>query len=255
VSSLGAWHPEVVGGVALLAAGYVALARRVNPPPSTIARVAFAGALLAILVALNGPLHDLSEASLFSAHMVQHLLLTLVVPPLLLVGTPAPMLDTILARAVRFRAVGRLAHGLTRPVPALALYTVALVLWHLPRPFDAALRYHGLHVVEHLSFLTTATLAWWPVLARSAIVPPLHYGPQLLYLFAFGIPMTLVAAMVTAADEVLYPFYAKTSGLFDLTALADQRLGGLLMWVPAGLIPLAAFTAVFFRWAAAEGED
>ncbi|MGH7346500.1 MAG: cytochrome c oxidase assembly protein, partial [Candidatus Rokuibacteriota bacterium] len=75
-----------------------------------------------------------------------------------------------------------------------------------------------------------------------------------LYLFAFGIPMTVVAAMITGAETTLYPFYAAAPRIFDLTALADQRLGGLIMWVPAGLIPLVAFTVVFFRWAAAEAE-
>ena len=71
-------------------------------------------------------------------------------------------------------------------------------------------------------------------------------------MLGFGIPMTIVAAMVTAADTVLYPFYAAAPRITHLSALADQRLGGVLMWVPAGLIPLVAFTAVFFRWAAAE---
>ena len=248
----GSWHPDVVAGVAFLAGLYVAAARRANLRPSAGARTAFVGALAVLLAALNGPLHDLSDAYLFSAHMVQHLLLTLVVPPLLLLGTPGPMLDAGLGALVRPRLAGTAVRTLTRPIPALALYTLALVVWHLPAPYGAALEHHGLHVVEHLTFMATATLAWWPVLARSRVAPALPYGAQILYLFAFGIPMTIVAAMVTGAEEVLYPFYAAAPRVTALSPLADQRLGGVLMWVPAGLVPLAAFTAVFFRWAAAE---
>jgi len=74
-------------------------------------------------------------------------------------------------------------------------------------------------------------------------------------LFVFGMPMTVVAAMITGAERVLYPFYEAAPRLFDLTPLADQRLGGVIMWVPSGLIPLAAFTVVFFRWVAAEADE
>ena len=248
----GAWHADVVAGVVLLAGLYVAAARRTALRPSASARAAFIAGLAVLLLALNGPLHDLSDAYLFSAHMVQHLLLTLVVPPLFLLGTPGPMLDAGLAALARGRRATAAVRTLTRPIPALALYTLALVVWHLPAPYGAALAHHGLHVVEHLTFMVTATLAWWPVLARSRVAPPLHYGAQILYLFAFGIPMTIVAAMVTGADNILYPFYAAAPRVTALSPLADQRLGGVLMWVPAGLVPLAAFTAVFFRWAAAE---
>jgi putative membrane protein len=98
-------------------------------------------------------------------------------------------------------------------------------------------------------------LGWWPVLSPSARLPPLHPGAQILYLFVFGMPMTVVAAMITGAEHLLYPYAAAAPRVFDLTPLADQRLGGILMWVPAGLIPLVAFTVVYFRWAAAEREE
>ena len=251
---MGTWHPDVVAGVALLAGLYVGLARRASVPPSTAARMAFAGALVGLLLALNGPLHDLSEQSVFSVHMVQHLLLTLVMPPLLLLGLSASLLDAVLAALMRLRSLRAAVGWLTRPVPALAFFAIALVVWHLPGPYSAALRHHPLHIVQHLTFMTTATLAWWPVLAQSRLAPPLPYGAQILYLFAFGLPMTIVAAMITGADQLLYPLSSVAPRMTGLDPLADQRLGGLIMWVPAGLIPLAAFTAVFFRWAAAEQE-
>jgi putative membrane protein len=247
-------HADVVLGVGVLAAAY-AWATLSGPRGDLREPALFFASLVLLLAALNGPLHDLSDYYLFSAHMVQHLLLTLVVPPLLLAGTPAWMADALLRPLMRRCALGVLARAATRPVTALGVYAVALIGWHLPGPYEVALEHHAWHVVEHLVLIATATLAWWPVLSPSRLLPRLHYGTQILYLFAFGIPMTVVAAMITGAEELLYPFYADAPRLFDLTPLADQRLGGLIMWVPAGMIPLLAFTIVFFRWVAAEAED
>ena len=247
-------HADVVLGVGALAAAYAG-ALRAGPRGGPREPALFFASLIVLLAALNGPLHDLSDYYLFSAHMVQHLLLTLLVPPLLLAGTPAWMADALLRRLTRRRVLGAAARAATRPVTALGLYAVALIGWHLPALYEVALEHHAWHVVEHLVLIATAILAWWPVLSRSRLLPRLHYGPQILYLFAFGIPMTVVAAMITAAEETLYPFYAAAPRLFGLTTLADQRLGGLIMWVPAGLIPLLAFTIVFFRWVAAEAEQ
>jgi putative membrane protein len=251
--SLASVHAEVVLGVGLAAALYAGAARRVRVRPVEAGR--FLGALAALLVALNGPLHDLSDGYLFSAHMVQHLVLTLVVPPLLLTGLPAGMLDALLAPVLARRFTAVLARTLTRPLPAISLYAVALIRWHLPAPYNLALEVHGWHVVEHLVLLATAVIGWWPIASPSRRLPPLPYAGQLLYLFVFGMPMTVVAAMITAAERVLFPFYAAAPRMFGLAPLADQRLGGVIMWVPSGLIPLAAFTLVFFRWVAAEAEE
>jgi putative membrane protein len=251
----GSVHPEVLLGVTLLGLGYaLAWARHGGRPPGrSFAR--FYGGLAILALALNGPLHDLSDASLFSAHMVQHLLLTLAVPPLLISGVPAWMADGLLAPIARRRPLGPVVRATTRPVPALALYTAVLVVWHLPAAYELAMRAHGWHVVQHLSLMTAAGLAWWPVLSPSTLAPRVHYGAQILYVFAFGMPMTAVAAMITGAEELLYASAASAPRLFALTPFDDQRLGGVIMWVPAGLVPLLAFTAIFFRWAAAEADD
>lgn len=250
---LGSIHPEVVLFAAAAAALY---ARALRWAPATRGQAArFVGALVAVLLALNGPLHDLSDWYLFSAHMVQHLVLTLVAPPLLLTGLPPAMADALLRPVLARRATAAVARTLTRPLPAFALYAVGLVGWHFPAPYNAALELHGWHIVEHLVFMATALLGWWPVLSPSRALPPLPYAAQLLYLFVFGMPMTVVASMIASAEQVLYPFYERAPRVFDLTPLADQRLGGLIMWVPSGLIPLAAFTIVFFRWVAAEADE
>jgi len=250
----GSIHLDVIVGVGLLGGAY--LGAWLSQPRGMRARpvLLFCGGLAALVAALNGPLHDLSDYYLFSAHMVQHLVLTLVVPPLLLAGTPAWMADSVLRGVSRWRPAGALIGVLVRPLPALVCYAVALVAWHLPGPYNAALERHGLHVLEHLALIATAVLGWWPVLSPATIAPPLPYAGQLLYLFVFGIPMTVVAAFVTRAEHVLYPFYAAAPRIFDITPLTDQRLGGVIMWVPAAIIPVLVFSLVFFRWVAAEAE-
>src|SRR5437016_12527508 len=187
-------HLDVLLGVVLLAAAYTwapVASRRPAPlgPP-----LAFFVGCVALLVALNGPLHDLSDYYLFSAHMVQHLVLTLVVAPLWLAGAPGWMLDALVARAARAPGVGAVLRSLTRPRPAFPAYGPALVAWHLPGPYNAALETHAWHVVEHLVLLGASVLGWWPILSRSERLPALPYAGQILYLFVFGMPMTGVAS-------------------------------------------------------------
>jgi putative membrane protein len=253
--SIGSLHPEVVLGSGLAAAAWAGAwyVRGRRPRPAQAAR--FVGGLAALLLALNGPLHDLSDWYLFSAHMLQHLILTLVVPPLLLTGVPAWMIDGLLRPLLAHPAGSAMVRTLTRPLPAFSAYAVGLIASHLPGPYNLALEVHGWHVVQHLLLLVTATLGWWPIASPSRLAPSLPYAAQLLYLFVFGMPMTIVAAMITGAERVLYPFYEAAPRLFGLTPLDDQRLGGVIMWVPSGLIPLAAFTIVFFRWVAAEADE
>jgi cytochrome c oxidase assembly factor CtaG len=165
------------------------------------------------------------------------------------------MVDAPLGRLAGSRAAAAAMRLATRPVPALTLYALALVVWHLPGPYGAALDSHAVHIAEHAILVAAAIVAWWPIASPSRRLPSLPYAAQILYLFVFGMPMTIVAAMITSAEQVLYPFYASAPRVTALGPLEDQRLGGILMWVPAGVIPLVAFTAVFFRWAAAEAEE
>src|SRR5882724_8781941 len=247
-------HLDVVLGVLLLAGAYTWATLASRRPERRGPPLAFFAGCAALLAALNGPLHDLSDWYLFSAHMVQHLVLTLVVPPLLLKGLPAEMADALLRPLLARPLTAAVARTVTRPLPAFSLYAVGLIGWHLPAPYNAALEIHGWHVVEHLVLLVTAVLGWWPVLSPSRALPPLPYAAQLPYLFVFGMPMTVVASMISGAEQVLYPFYEAAPRIVDLTPLADQRLGGIIMWVPSGLIPLTAFTIVYFRWVAAEAD-
>src|SRR2546428_14167910 len=163
-------HPRVLAGLVLLGGLYVFLGGHKSARRHV---ASFGGALLVLFVALNGPLHNLSDRYLFSAHMAQHLLLTLVFPPLLLYGTPAYVIRPLL-RPRWVRAVGRVV---PRPLPAALLFRGPIVFWHAPALYEAALRHHNLHILQPLVFLTTAVIMWWPVLSP---VPELPRIPHLL---------------------------------------------------------------------------
>jgi putative membrane protein len=247
-----AWalHPTVIAGTALLVGvygwGIGPWRRRLGHPPAPAWQVGcFAAAMGTLLVSLNGPIHDLSDYYLFSIHMVQHLLLTLVFPPLLIAGLPGWLVDG-LARFPVVRAVGRF---LTYPLVAGALFTVTLTAWHAAPAYDLMMRNHEVHVATHLMFMVTAVIMWWPAMSPSTLLPPLRYGLRALYLFLVSIPMQIVAALITFADDVLYDWYAVAPRTWGLSPADDQQLGGLLMWVPGNMYMLGAIAVVFYVWA------
>jgi len=234
-------HPSVAAGLVLLGGLYVYL----GGLRSARRHVAsLAGALAVLFVALNGPLHNLSDTYLFSAHMAQHLVLTLVFPPLLLYGSPAHVVRPLL----RPRWVMALGRVVTRPLVAAIVFTGPIVIWHVPALYEAALRNHNLHIVQHLIFLTTAVLMWWPVLSPVPELPRIPHLLQLLYLFLLGIPMSVTGALITLSDSVLYPFYAAAPRVWGLSPLEDQQIGGLLMWVLGGLMLWIVMSVVWFRY-------
>jgi putative membrane protein len=246
-------HPSVIIGTGLLGALYFygigPYARRHGLPRAAPGQIAsFCAALAVLLVALNGPVHDLSDYYLFSVHMVQHLVLTLLFPPLLLAGTPSWLLRQLLKRP----ALLGTARALTRPLVAAALFSASIALWHVGVFYDVMMRSHEVHIATHLLFMATATLMWWPVMGPAAELPRLPSGPAMLYLFLVGIPMQIVAALITFADQVLYPWYVAAPRTWGLSPLDDQQLGGLLMWVPGNLWLFGAIGVLFFKWAREE---
>jgi putative membrane protein len=246
-----ALHPSVLIGTGLLGALYFwgigPLRRRqaLGPPAARWQIASFSAALLVLLVSLNGPVHDLSDYYLFSVHMVQHLVLTLLFPPLLILGTPGWLLTPIL----RHEGVRRFARILTMPVLAAGLYTLTIAAWHVAPAYDLMMRDHEVHIATHIMFMGAATIMWWPALSPSPELPALSPGLGMLYLFLVGIPMQLVAALITLADGVLYPWYSSAPRMWGLSPLDDQRLGGLLMWVPGNLWMFLVIGVLFFRWA------
>ena len=204
----------------------------------------FAAAMAMMFLSLQGPLHELSDYFLFSAHMVQHLVLILAMPPFLLYAMP----DWLLRPAVRVRPLGAVARWLTLPLVAFSLNNAIFLAWHFPGPYDLMMRNHDVHVTMHLMIMVTGTIMWWPVMSPLPELPRIAAPLQMVYLFLVGIPMMISAALITFSRTPLYSWYVEAPRLFALSPLDDQRLGGVIMWVPGGLVLWIAITAVYFRW-------
>src|SRR5262245_37296012 len=211
------WNADPVLVTGLVVAGGLytaAILRRTRAAPGARVEpgraVAFYAGLAVMFLSLTGPLHDLSDYYLFSAHMVQHLLLAFVVAPLFLAGTPAWLADVVLASAT----LRRVAQLLTRPSGAFAAFNLILVSWHLPPLYNLAMSVHPVHIVQHLMILVGSVLLWWPVLSPTRILPRAPYPVQLLYLFVVGLPMVVVSIFIAMADGVLYPWYAAAPRVF-----------------------------------------
>ena len=244
---LTAWtfEPSALAGVAQAALAYFALAllaRRRGQALGARRIVAFALGLALLLLALISPLDLLADSYLLSAHMIQHVLLLAAVPPLLILGVPR-----WIWRAIVAARPGDLAERLLgQPLIVFLLYAGAITVWHLPPCYDAALRDGRVHIVEHLCFLFVAGAFWWVALAPLPERDRLGPFGRVLYLFAAGIPNTVVAAALTFAPRPLYAAYVAPADPYGflplirqswgLTALIDQQLAGVLMWIPMGLL-------------------
>lgn len=215
----------------------------------------FTGALAAIGLALLSPLDALSGV-LASAHMVQHVLLILVAAPLLALAAPSSALLRATPIGVR-RATGRWRHrlGLTHanlaplrhPVGVWLLHVATLWFWHARVPYDAALANDVVHLVEHASFIVTALLFWRVVIgARGAGQVSQGFGVMLV--FAMALQSVLLSVLLVFARTPWYGGYATTTRAWGLEQLADQQLAGAIMWVPAGLVYVAAGLALMAAW-------
>jgi putative membrane protein len=249
-------HPSTVIGLAALGGLYLWRARQTaapagaSPTPTAGQRLMFFVGLAGLFLSLNGPLHDLSDGYLFSAHMVQHLVLSLVVAPLLIAGTPGWMLRPL----IDVRGLGAAIRWLTRGAVCFAIFNVVLAAWHIPALYNLALAQHPVHIVQHLMLLSASVLMWWPILSPLPELPRLAYPGQMLYCFLMVIPMSIVAIYITMADTLLYPAYASAPRLWGISPSMDQHIGGLIMWIPGGLFFYGVMTVVFFKWAN-RGED
>jgi putative membrane protein len=252
VLSSWAWRPDAGLALVLLAVGYSVgwwrLRRRA--PGGSAASVGRAAAyltgLLTVGVALLSPLDSLS-AMLFSAHMVQHELLTMIAAPLLLLGNPLPVFLWALPGSLRRRAPSALARAaplrgvlalILRPTVTWPLYMVTVWSWHFPSLYQTALRSELVHDLQHVTILTAGLLFWWPVVAPAPrLRPPAPYWSRILYVLAAAIPhMILVAPVALLRDEVLYPYYLAAPRILGLSVLRDQASGWVLMGFIDGLV-------------------
>ena len=243
-------HPDALIGLALLQGAYLLgvgpLRERYRLSDSVEPRqiATFTAGVFVIFIALLSPIHVLSDNYLFSAHMTQHVLLTLVAPPLLILGTPDWLIRPLLRPNLVFRGA-RLA---THPIIAFALFNIVFSLWHIPSLYATSVGNHWVHVGEHLLFMATAVLMWWPIGSMMPELPRLAYPLQLIYLFALSVAQIIVFAIITFAEEPLYEFYVNAPRVLNISPLLDQQLGAIIMKVGGGMLFLTLLIIVFFRW-------
>jgi cytochrome c oxidase assembly factor CtaG len=225
--------------------------RRVTTP---LRVAAFAAGLAILAVALLSPIDTIGD-SLFWLHMIQHLLLTLAAPPLLVWSRPAIVLLWAFPRRTRkhvamaLNRIGfsRTVQGLMNPVAVWLLFTGAFLLWHLPGPFQFALDHEAVHDLEHLSFFVTALMFWSVVIAPSTR-QRLGYGARLLFLTTNGVLTGFPGALMVLAPRPLYQIQALRSAEWGLTGLQDQQIAGAVMWVVGGFAYVVAGAWLFARW-------
>jgi cytochrome c oxidase assembly factor CtaG len=205
---------------------------------------AFLGGLAAVYLALASPVEPFA-ALLLQVHMLQHLLLMMVAPPLLWLGAPLLPLLRGLPRPIRTHwaapllsapPLRRLFGRLTHPLAALPLFVAATWLWHVPPVYDLALRSSGWHYLQHLCFLGTALLFWYPVVRPYPARPRWSLWLLLPYLLLADLSNTALSALLTFSGRVLYPYYAEVPRLGGLSVVEDQSAAGVIMWVPGSVV-------------------
>lgn len=216
----------------------------------------FAG-LATVWIALLSPIGVYSELFFFF-HMIQHLLLVEVAAPLLLLGAPLLPVLWALPRDARV-GVGRvfapgplhtLFTALTHPLTAVTLYCATLSVWHIPSFYDAAQGRTAIHDLEHILFLGTALLFWWPAIHPAGGKRRLSYIAGVIYFFPPLMLGNLIGAILTFAQHPLYATYQAVPRVWGVSVLQDQQLAGLIMWVPGGLvfaIPVFVFLVLTFQ--------
>lgn len=247
------WHPhlDVWALMAAILLAYVG-AFRLRRAPVDRSRVVFFAAGVAVMwMASDWPVHDLAEGYLYSVHMVQHLLFTLVAAPLLLLGIPAWLGRRLLGihggDAVATRRL-RMVRWLARPVPGLIQFNLVLVLSHWPAVVNLTVRDHPVHFVAHAVLLVSALLMWLPVVSTVPEVPRARPPTQMLYLFLQTVIPTVPASFLTFGAKPLYHVYETFPRLWGISALSDQQVAGLIMKIGSGFYLWTVIAVIFFRW-------
>ncbi len=252
-----AFHPHLDVWVILGTVGfsYWFLNTRIRPywsplvaPPTTRQWSFFYLGLGLIWLASDWPVHDLAERSLYSMHMAEHMIITLVGPPLMLLGLNRGLADRIFGHWLIRPWLSKLA----RPVTAFAIYNVGMVVTHWPEVVTVSVTNELVHFGFHAFLFASGILLWIPVLSPASIIPRLRPPTRLLYLFFNSILPTVPASFLTFSHVPLYPVYGDASLAFGLTAIADQTIAGLIMKLGGTFLIWIVMGVVWFRWVAEE---
>ena len=197
------------------------------------------------------PIHDLAERYLYSMHMTQHLLFTLVAAPILIAGMPVWLLRELLAPA----PIRRIFRFMTRPLVALIFFNAVLLFTHWPDVVAASVGSELVHLGLHVLIVTSALVMWWPVMSPLPEMPSLPPPGQMLYLFLQSLAPTIPASFLTFGHTPLYPVYATFPRIWGIDALTDQLIAGLIMKLLGGLLLWGVIAVIFFRWYNQEQRD
>jgi cytochrome c oxidase assembly factor CtaG len=214
--------------------------------------IAFALGWFTLLVSQVSPLHRLGSA-LFSVHMAQHELLMLIAAPLLVYSRPLatflwalpPSCRVGLGEAAKNRRFARIWTFVTLPLVAWSVHAAALWMWHIPSLYQATLESEWVHALQHTSFLGSALLFWWALMHEQRVR---NYGASVAYIFTTAVHSGALGGLLTFAQTLWYPIYSGRTVAWALSPLEDQQLGGLLMWIPSGVVFLAIGLWLFARW-------
>jgi putative membrane protein len=237
--------PTVYTGLVALFIGHAWLARGRDLP--RIRSLYFGLGVLCLWLALETPIDTISDNYLDSVHMIQHVLLGVIAPPLLLLGLNEPM-------AARLASIPGL-RWITAPLPAQLCAGAVMVGWHIPALYDATLHSYALHAFEHLTFLGGGLIFWWPVLSATGrqLENPLSPGSRLLYLFVGTLPQDGVALALQFSRTPFYEFYTHAPRLIPgLDAVTDQTIAGVILQLFGKSSFLVVGLVIFFRWVSGE---
>lgn len=216
-----------------------------EPPVTKRQARLFALGVVCMWIGSDWPIHEISEGYLFSVHMFQHMIFSLIAPPLLLAGCP----DWLLRRLLRPRWIMAVMRRVTRPLPALVIFNVFLVFSHWPGFVNGTLNNGWLHFGAHAVLVGTSLLMWWPVLSPLPELPRISPPAQMLYLFGQTIVPTVPASFLTFAEFPIYQFYAEAPRLIPgFSVIADQGVAGIVMKLGGGMLLWAIIAYLFFKW-------
>jgi cytochrome c oxidase assembly factor CtaG len=249
--------PAVLAPILLMVGIYVWRFREVRREGDTrgatwLHALAFAGAVLALLGALVTPIDGLGERYLFSAHMVQHVLLGDIAPLLLLLSLSRVMLRPVTRRLVRVeRALGPLAN----PVTAILLWLGIMYIWHIPALYDAAIESPLLHALEHFSFFAAGIVLWWPLIQPIPMRHALTGLQPLAYIAAAKGGLAALGLFLAWSSSAHYPFYEGAPRIWGLSAVEDQNVAGVIMMVEQSMTLVLVMVWVFVRMLARSEEE
>jgi putative membrane protein len=246
------YEPVTIVFLVLTAALYLSGLRQMKTKPSGWQIASFVTGIAVLALTLLSPLHQLGT-QLFSAHMAQHELLMLIAAPLIVLGRPEIPILWAVPKKIRRPIV----HGpamkmlvqswriLTIPIAAWLIHGITIWIWHVPTLYQATLESEWIHATQHFFFLITALLFWWTLLAGRA---NMQHGVAVAYVFTTAVHTSVLGALLTCSTRLWYPIYEGRTEPWGLSALQDQQLGGLIMWVPAGVVYVALGLWLFAAW-------